>query len=198
MDEQRPDLETVYREFHPRVVRYLNRLIGPEDAEDIAQDVFAKIARALPELRSGSQLSTWVYRIATNTALDRVRSADYCAGIRSVPIGDYSDEEPAGCEIVSPGSSAEQQTIRDEMSTCVQDLVRKLPEDYQVVLALSETQELKDREIADVLGVSLQTVKIRLHRARARLRESLESRCGFYHNSENTLLCDIKRAPPKS
>jgi RNA polymerase sigma-70 factor (ECF subfamily) len=81
------------------------------------------------------------------------------------------------------------------MSGCVQGLLQGLPEDYRIVLALSEMDDLKNREIAEVLGVSLETVKIRLHRARARLRKNLEGQCSFYRNSENTLLCDIKRAP---
>jgi RNA polymerase sigma-70 factor (ECF subfamily) len=198
MDEPRPDLETVYRTYHPRLLRYLNRLIGADEAEDVAQDVFAKIGQALPEFRNESQLSTWIYRIATNAAVDRVRSAAYRAGARGVPIGGAGEGDAPGHEIPAPACSAEHQVIRDEMSECVQDLVRKLPEDYQVVLALSETEELKDREIAEVLGVTVETAKIRLHRARAKLRQSLESRCAFYRNSENTLLCDIKRAPPKS
>ncbi len=84
------------------------------------------------------------------------------------------------------------------MSGCVQRFFHNLPAQYQVVLALSEIDDLKDREIADVLGVSLETVKIRLHRARAALRKKLEGRCSFYRSSENTLLCDIKRLPPRS
>ncbi len=83
------------------------------------------------------------------------------------------------------------------MSGCVQRLAKGLPEEYRVVLALSEMDDLKDREIAEILGVTLETVKIRLHRARARLRTVLETECHFYHDSENTLLCDIKPASPK-
>jgi RNA polymerase sigma-70 factor, ECF subfamily len=80
------------------------------------------------------------------------------------------------------------------MSGCVQDLMAKLPESYRTVLVLSETEGMKNSEIAEVLGVSLETVKIRLHRARARLKELLEANCSFYHDPCNTLLCDIKRA----
>jgi RNA polymerase sigma-70 factor (ECF subfamily) len=196
--EERPDFDAVYAAFHPRIVRYLTRLIGADEAEDAAQEAFAKISRALPQFRNESQLATWVYRIATNTAMDRVRSPGYRARVRSVPIGESGESEPAGAEIASGACSAERQAIRDQMSGCVQQLLDELPEDYRVVLALSEVEELKDREIAEVLGVSLETVKIRLHRARSRFRSRLESRCSFYRDGENTLLCDIKRAPAKS
>ncbi len=188
----------MYAEFHPRIVRYLVRLIGADEAEDAAQEAFAKIHSALPEFRGESQLSTWVYRIATNTAMDRVRSAAYRYSLHSVPIGEPGESESTCADVPSPDCTAERQTIREEMSECVQDLVKKLPEDYQVVLALSEVEDLKDREIAEVLGVTLEAVKIRLHRARAKMRALLESQCSFYRDGENTLLCDIKKAPPQS
>jgi RNA polymerase sigma-70 factor (ECF subfamily) len=99
-----------------------------------------------------------------------------------------------------PGApcSAERQTIRDEMSGCVQGVLAELPEDYRTVLALSEMEDLKDREIAEILGITLEAVKIRLHRARARLRKNLEEKCSFSRDSENTLVCDIKPPSPNS
>lgn len=60
MDEKQPDFETVYRSYYPRILRYLNRLIGADEAEDVTQEVFAKITQALPEFRNESQLSTWI------------------------------------------------------------------------------------------------------------------------------------------
>jgi RNA polymerase sigma-70 factor (ECF subfamily) len=191
-----PPFEAVYAEFHPRILRYLARMIGFDEAEDAAQEVFAKVSRGLPEFRSESQLSTWIYRIATNTATDRVRSAQYRLSARSSSLEESCESEPAN--MPAPGAcSAETQTIRDEMSGCVRGLLTELPEDYRTVLVLSEMEDLKDREIAEILGLKLQAVKIRLHRARARLRQSLETKCSFYRDGENTLLCDIKPAPPR-
>ncbi len=85
------DFDALYRTFHPRILRYLARLIGIDEAEDAAQEVFAKISRAVPETRNESQLSTWIYRIATNTALDRVRSAGY----RAIPAARLSTQAAA-------------------------------------------------------------------------------------------------------
>ena len=69
-----PDFEKVYEEFHPRILRYLSRMAGEASAEDIAQEAFLKINRGLPGFKGESRLSTWVYRIATNAALDRIRA----------------------------------------------------------------------------------------------------------------------------
>jgi len=145
----KPYFEALYREFHPRVLRYLARLIGFDEAEDAAQEVFAKISRALPEFRNESQVPTWIYRIATNTATDRVRTPEYRLKVRSPPIEGSCEAEPAAVPIASTECSAERQTIRDEMSGCVQGLLAELPDDYRTVLVLSEMEHLKDREIAE-------------------------------------------------
>jgi len=194
----KPEFEALYREFHSRILRYLARLIGSDEAEDAAQEVFAKVSRALPDFRNESQLSTWIYRIATNTATDRLRTPEYRLKVRSSPIEGSCEADPAPVPIPSAECSPERQTIRDEMSGCVQGLLVELPDDYRAVLVLSEMEDLKDREIAEILGVTLETAKIRLHRARVRLRRSLEKKCSFYRDSENTLVCDIKPLPPKS
>ena len=72
-----PDFPQVYGEFHPRIQRYLTRLLGTNEADDATQEVFAKISQALPQFRGESSLSTWIYRIATNTAYDRLRSPSF-------------------------------------------------------------------------------------------------------------------------
>jgi RNA polymerase sigma-70 factor (ECF subfamily) len=187
--------EAVYRDYYPRIKRYLTRLIAFDDAEDVAQEVFLKISRSLDGFRGESSLSTWIYRIATNAAVDRVRSPAYRARLSSAPVEETCESGEIAAAAEDQAPSAEEDVIRREMSECVQNLIFQLPDSYRTVLALSETEGMKNSEIAEVLGVSLETVKIRLHRARARLRETLEANCSFYHDPCNTLLCDIKREP---
>jgi RNA polymerase sigma factor (sigma-70 family) len=69
----RTDFQSLHDQFRPRVLRYLTRLVGEGDAEDLTQAVMLKVSRALPEFRGDSSVSTWIYRIATNTALDKAR-----------------------------------------------------------------------------------------------------------------------------
>jgi RNA polymerase sigma-70 factor (ECF subfamily) len=78
------------------------------------------------------------------------------------------------------------------MSECVTEYIYRLSRDYRTVLILSEIEGFKNKEIAEILGVSLETVKIRLHRARAALKIELDEGCNFYHNEQNTLACDRK------
>lgn len=186
MSGRAPNFDAVYTECYSRIVRYLARLVGADEAEDISQEVFCKISRSLGEFRGESSLSTWVYRIATTTAMDRLRSAEHRAALRSTPI---EGGEACGAD---PGASAEHQAIRAEMSDCIQGFLKELPESYRTVLVLSDMEGLKNAEVAEVLGVTPGTVKIRLHRARARFKKSLESHCSFYRDRDNTILCDRK------
>ena len=186
------EFDALYGMFHPRILRYLTRLIGPDHAEDVAQEVFVKVSRSLAEFRNEAQLSTWIYRIATNAALDKVRSAEYRSALRTFPIEVSCESAPADMVLESDAVSGEQQAIRGEMTDCVRRLLNQLPESYQTVLILSDMEGLKDREIADVLEVTVEAAKVRLHRARARLRKALDTECTFYHDPRNTLLCDLK------
>ncbi len=190
VEVQVPTFDAVYTEYYARIVRYLDRLLGHDEAEDTAQDVFSRISRTLSDFRGDSSLSTWIYRIATNAALDRIRSAAYRSSAASVPVHDEAGSEhialPDGAE------SAEHQAIRTEMSDCVQALLKELPEIYRTAVVLSDVEGLKNAEIAEVLGVTLDTVKIRLHRGRARFKTILETQCRFYRDRSSTLLCDRK------
>jgi RNA polymerase sigma factor (sigma-70 family) len=64
------DIDSIYREFQPKIYRYLSRLSGQTDATDLTQEVFLKVSQALDTFRGESSLATWIYRIATNTAYD--------------------------------------------------------------------------------------------------------------------------------
>ena len=179
------EFQNIYADFQPKILRYLAGLVGDDEAEDLAQETFIKIERGLESFRGESQLSTWIYRIATNTAMDRVRSPSFQRSTRSEP-GDQPDsgdlEEIPDCDPISgePAVSLEKDCVRNEMSCCLMSYIEKLPESYRTVLLLSDLEELGNQEIADILGVTLDTVKIRLHRARAKLREELISKCEFY------------------
>ncbi len=186
----------IYQDYYKKILRYLVKLIGNSDAEDVCQDVFVKVNKALEGFRKESKFSTWIYRIATNTALDYLRSRT-----RKPQLDGKSVDDEEGLIQLSENQSlssqkkpaTDQQLIRDEMSDCVKGHVEDLPQDYRVVLVLSEVDELKNQEIADILGITLDNVKIRLHRAKAKLKDKLVKSCDFYHNEENVLSCDKKQ-----
>ena len=186
------DFKEVYKEFRPKIVHYISRLAGPNDAEDIAQDVFDKISRSLGGFRGKSKLSTWIYRIATNTTIDRMRSATYKHTKGHSAIENVAGLDSDNADNAHTPAAIDQTLIRKEMSECVIEFIDDLPPDHRTVIVLSELEGLANNEIADILDISLENVKVRLHRARARLRAALNDGCEFYHNEQSVLACDRK------
>lgn len=183
-DPGRFDFQEIYGEFHPKICRYLRRLVGTSEAEDLTQEVFAKVSQALPHFRGDSNVSTWVYRIATNTAFDRLRSPSF----RRAGQVSLESQKP----MAEKSTGIEQELVRREMNDCIRRYVEKLPPSYRSVVILSEDEGLTNQEIADALGISLDTVKIRLHRARGRLKRELGSGCHVYRDERNELACEPK------
>ncbi len=195
MPSNKQDFAAIYDEYYPKIVRYLARLVGELEAEDAAQEAFVKIDRSLEGFRGESSLSTWIYRIATNTAMDHFRKPSTKQSLHSTEESDLPSDEDAGP--VDDRPLLDTLLIRKDMNECIRGIVDSLPENYRTVLVLSEFEGLANAEIAEVLGISLDTVKIRLHRARTRLRKELEAKCNFYHDDRNELACDRKTTPLK-
>jgi RNA polymerase sigma-70 factor (ECF subfamily) len=197
--QKRSDFIQIYDEFQNRIHRYIARLSGDIDADDITQEVFEKVNRGLDSFKGESSISTWIYRIATNTVLDRLRSPAFTRAAEGL-MDEAEDKDIWTGQKKAP---VDQQLVRKEMGECVKEHIDKLPPDYKTIIILSELEEFKNREIADILRISLDTVKIRLHRARAELKKILDEACAFYHNEQSTLACDRKqpfiniKPPPK-
>lgn len=139
---------------------------GTEEARDVTQDIFVQVFRALPGFRKGSRFSTWLYRIATNRALDYARSNRNKVNL---PLEDTLRTEPDPGQ--TPAQSAELAVDREK----VQALLMEVPVQHRDVLVLRYFQELSLEEITGVLGCSLAATKLRLHRARKYFKERYES-----------------------
>ena len=176
--------DDVYGQFHAKIHRYLERMVGRDDAEDLTQEVFIRTSRALPQFRGDSTVSTWIFRIATNVAYDRLRS-------RSSRSRCETSLE-SGPPVVDRAPSLDKRVVRGEMNECIDKYIEELPTGYRAAVVLSEHEGFTNQEIADALGVSLETVKIRLHRARARLRKELGDGCSLYRDDRNELACEPK------
>jgi RNA polymerase sigma-70 factor, ECF subfamily len=188
------DLEfpAVYEAFQPRILRYLTRLIGEGEGEDLTQEVLIKVSEALPNFRGESQLSTWIYRIATNAAFDRLRSPSYKRVVQNCSVSTDANMDDRNVLTGEKTPLLEHQFFRKEMNECIHGFIHKLPENYRVILILSEFEALKDNEIAATLGISSSAVKIRLHRAREKLKKQFIANCESYWVEENEFLPELK------
>jgi RNA polymerase sigma-70 factor, ECF subfamily len=188
--------EQLYRDYRSKISRYLTRLVDAAEAEDLTQIVFLKVGEGLAGFRGESSIATWIYRIATNVATDRLRSraaqsAPLLPATPSLAERDDENDEPRSARDAD-APSIESESIRLEMNDCIREFIDQLPSDYRATLVLSDIEGFTNREIADIVGASLETVKIRLHRARAELRNKLQGGCDLYHDAQNELACDRK------
>jgi RNA polymerase sigma-70 factor, ECF subfamily len=181
---QQPSFEEVAAALSPSLLRFLQRYVGNKTvADDLLQETLIRIARGLPEFAGRASVKTWALSIATRVAADYYRSPERRLCIVEV------DE---AAEAVDPGRLAEEQSIVDEMNACIRQVIDSLPEDYRAALVLHELEGMTAQEIAEICGASLATVKIRIHRARNRLKGAFQKQCEFYRDSDDVFRCNRK------
>lgn len=103
MDAGEPEFQNIYTTYQPKVLRHMQRMVGECEAEDLTQEVFVKVNQGLKSFRGEAQLSTWIYRIATNTALDRLRSPSYQRSVQDCFLPLPSGEVELEIDDQNPG-----------------------------------------------------------------------------------------------
>lgn len=171
------DLLSIHDEYFERIRRFaLSVLKDSWTADDVTQETFMRVSRSIHSLRDSSRLSSWIFRIAWNLCMDHRRTSTESQG------SDVLDDLPGGMKIHDNLEQA-------EMSRCVQSKIEKLPEIHRVPLILFEIEGFSHAEIADVLDISVDNAKIRLHRAKAALKTILENECRFEHDNRGVFVC---------
>jgi RNA polymerase sigma-70 factor (ECF subfamily) len=168
--------ETLLGRYEDKVYRLAFRIVRNEtDAKEILQETFVSIWRKLDTFKGDSQFGSWVYRIATNAALMRLRSARRHPEVSTeeLPIGyldNYGTPMPAG---ENWSKRPDDQLQSSELRTHIQAAVDALPDIYRTVFIVRDVEGLSTEETAEALGISVPTVKTRLHRARIALRDAI-------------------------
>jgi RNA polymerase sigma-70 factor, ECF subfamily len=170
------DLFTVLvSRYEKRVVNYVYRITHRyEEAHDLAQEIFVKVYLALDRYDSKYQFSTWLFRIAQNSAIDALRKKS----ISEVPLARPVDEDPGGGkerEFADSGVTPERALKVKQLGAAIDRAVENLPMDYRELIQLRHFAELSYEEIASMKKLPLGTVKNKLFRARNLLKEALGS-----------------------
>ncbi|MCU0847037.1 MAG: RNA polymerase sigma factor [Spirochaetes bacterium] len=182
------NFDEIYTEYHEKILRYLKGIVGGEMAEDLTQEVFIKVSRTLDSLKDESSLSSWLYKIALNTARDSIRSTRRIVSVKPLAAADGSSGADLENLADKRHKSHDDAIMRKEMVQCYVEFVKKLPSNYYDIYVLSEFDGLSNEEISDRLSLSIETVKIRLHRARVRLYEELRKGCTSFYTKDGELL----------
>ncbi len=178
----------IYQADYQRIFRYILSMVTDKaEAEDLTQETFLRAYKQRDTLHNENAQTAWLYRIATHVSLDRLRQY----GRRNPKETDTDIEQLDIAERDSP--SLQKVFERNEMSECVQGYLNRLPDSYRSVILLHDMHEMTSAEIAQLLGESLATVKIRLHRARLKLRAALGFGCSFALDEQSVLMCESKR-----
>lgn len=180
-------------EFRSRVYRHLLAMTrDPALADDLTQETFLRAVPRAGQLRSPDATIGWLYRIATNVMVDHARRAR-TAGLPA-DTGRLAEAGAAGLLGQSPAPSPQAAAERSEMSACIDRHLAALPDDYRVALLLHDGHGLTNPQIAAQLQCSVASVKIRVHRARTRLRAALTDACDFGADDRGELACE-QRSP---
>lgn len=167
------DFADIVREHQGMVFRTLTRLLGRPDVEDLAQEVFLRLYRGLPQFARRARLSTYLYRIAVNVAQDawiRRRRPDHAAASLTDPASGWEDR------IADRGPSAQAVLEHRELLAAVDAALADLSPAERASLVLFHQEERSYDEIAAVLDLPIGTVRTHLHRGRAKLARLVRER----------------------
>ena len=149
------------------------RLVGPSDAEDVVQETFLRAYHGLVKFRGESSLKTWLYAIALNRARARMGTLGRLRAM-FVPGRSREDDPFASLDdAADPAASPEENAVLKERRTRLRAAIRALPEEFRAAVLLRDLEGLSYEEVAEVLGIPIGTVRSRLARGRALLKEKL-------------------------
>lgn len=157
-------------------------LNSPDDAAEVTQEAFLAAYRHLPEFRGDSAFGSWVYRIAANYSLMRLRHRKVANEVEGALDAPHFNERGSLLDNVADwGRDAEGQTLDAELRKAIEAASQTLPDEYREVFVLRDLEGLPYEEIATLTNTSLPAVKSRLHRARLALRQAIDH---FYAERE--------------
>ena len=160
--------------YKHRIYNYVLRMVGdPDTAEDIAQETFIRAYSSLASFRGASSVQTWLYRIASNLAIDTMRRRKYRYNSFSLDEPLTTSDTEVSRDIEDEGPGPERQLQTRQLQQKVTDAIARLSPKLRTVTILYELQGMSYEEIAEIVGAPLGTIKSRLFNAREQLRELL-------------------------
>jgi RNA polymerase sigma-70 factor (ECF subfamily) len=164
--------------FRSRLAQYTWLMCGQrEDAEEVAQETLIRVFERLDQLREPARLKAWVFRIARNECLMKRRKSVFAPAVE-LSLDELKPnplEDRRGIEIADWNALPDDLLLNSELHDALTDGIRALPEIYRSVVLLRDVEELSTEETAEILDVSIDTVKTRLHRGRLALRKHLDA-----------------------
>ncbi len=173
-DQPQAALTALFEQYADRVYHLALGLLGDEDtAEDVVQDTFLSVFRSREQFEGRSSAGTWLYRIAYNLSLDRLRSKQTLPLPEEDGLDEMDHPPPLPREFIEWRWLPEELIQDQERRRALDEAIQSLSPALRAVFLLRDVEELSTEETAAVLSISTSAVKVRLHRARLELREKL-------------------------
>ncbi len=177
------ELLEIYDQYYDRVKKFITGLVKNEwIAEDLIQETFIRVQKNIDSMRDQSKLSSWIFRIAYNLCQDHFKSQKK----KNNDTGKQEESVPSPFVEIPVQKELEQ----FQMGACVQEQINLLPEQQRIVLILYDIIDFNHAEIADILDITKENAKVRLHRARKGLKSILKEKCTFELDERNVLVCE--------
>lgn len=163
------------RKYHRAMIHFLFRMVhNQEVAEELAQEVFLRVYRSRTSYRAEAKFTTWLYRIATNLAVNHARDTRHERSAQTVYLDAPDEETGSTPEVADDDPNVEDRLVREERMKAIRKQVMALPERQRMAVLMHKYQEMDYRQIGEVLKLSESATKSLLFRAYQTLRDSLK------------------------
>ena len=163
--------KALFRKYYPNLIFYATRLVGEEEAEDVVQDVFVELWKRKDSMEIGDQIQAFLYRAVYTRSLNVLKHRNIESGYMAI----VEEINQKRVEFYQPDNNEVIRRIEDrELKKEIYDAINELPDKCKEVFKLSYLHDMKNREIADTMGVSLRTVEAHMYKALKYLRSRLD------------------------
>ncbi len=190
------DIDRLFKNIRSRLYNFIaNRVDNKEDAKDILQNVFVKVVEKADTLKDVNAKEAWVYQIARNAVVDYYRKSKY-----KVFNNRLDENKLSELNITQKIESAK--AVTTELDTCIHALINQLPNKYRHIIYMTEIKGMKQHELAKQLNMPSPTLRSRVQRGRAKLKELMQQNCCYnigycdFLNKLDRSSCNVCKDPP--
>lgn len=181
---KQPEFDDVAEELKLAILHFIELSVGNQAvAEELMQETLIRINKGITSFAGRSTVKTWAFSIARHIVADYLRHPNQRRSI--IPLDEIA-------EPLDPDREIDERLVESEMNDCIRSFIDSLPETYRTALILSDLEGFTAKQLAEVCDCSVATAKIRIHRARSKLKTVLAAECDFYRDNINVFRCDRK------
>ena len=173
------DFFTLYDQHHQKVRKFILTITNDEwVADDLIQETFIRVKKNMNNIREAERTSSWIFKIAYHLCMDHIKKNK-----KHTAIGSELRDIPLKTPLLK-------QIEQQQMGACIQEKMNKLPDAMKTIINLYDIMEFTHKEISDILSITEENSKVKLHRARKKLKAILNKECSLKYDERNVFMCE--------